>query len=183
MYGYSKQLFDLWAKNHGIQKKITGCKFSNVYGPNEYHKGEMRSVVLRAFEQISKEGKMRLFKSYNPDYADGEFMRDFLYVKDAVKMVLHLFDTPSAVGLFNIGSNRAETWNALAAAAFEALDMPANIEYIEMPESLRAKYQYYTKADTSKLFAHGWQKEAAPLKDSVADYIRNYLVKGEHLEV
>jgi ADP-L-glycero-D-manno-heptose 6-epimerase len=182
MYGYSKQLFDLWAKRHGIQKKITGCKFSNVYGPNEYHKGDMRSVVLRAFEQISAEGKMRLFKSYNPNYADGEFMRDFLYVKDAVKMVLHLFNTPDAVGLFNIGSNRAETWNALATAAFEALDMPVNIEYIEMPESLRPKYQYYTKADTSKLFTHGWHTEATPLKEAVADYIRNYLVKGGNLE-
>ena len=182
MYGYSKQLFDLWSMRHGMQKKITGCKFSNVYGPNEYHKGNMRSVVLRAYEQISTEGKMRLFKSYNPDYADGEFMRDFLYVKDAVKMVLHLFNTPDAVGLFNIGSNRAETWNALATAAFEALDMPVNIEYIEMPESLRPKYQYYTKADTSKLFAHGWHTEATPLKEAVADYIRNYLVKGGNLE-
>ena len=182
MYGYSKQLFDLWAKRHNIQKKITGCKFSNVYGPNEYHKADMRSVVLRAYEQISTEGKMRLFKSYNPDYADGEFMRDFLYVKDAVKMVLHLFDRPDATGLFNIGSNRAETWNALATAAFEALDLPVNIEYIEMPESLRAKYQYYTKADTSKLFSYGWNDEAAPLKDSIKDYIQNYLIKGTGLE-
>lgn len=182
MYGYSKQLFDLWAKRHRIQKKITGCKFSNVYGPNEYHKGNMRSVVLRAYEQISTEGKMRLFKSYNPDYADGEFMRDFLYVKDAVKMVLHLFYTENATGLFNIGSNRAETWNALATAAFEALDMPVNIEYIEMPESLRAKYQYYTKAATDKIFRYGWTNEATSLKDSVKDYIQNYLVKGTGLE-
>ena len=182
MYGYSKQLFDLWAMRHDMQKKITGCKFSNVYGPNEYHKGDMRSVVLRAYEQISTEGKMRLFKSYNPDYADGEFMRDFLYVKDAVKMVLHLFENPAATGLFNIGSNRAETWNALATAAFEALNMPVNIEYIEMPESLRAKYQYYTKAETAKIFKYGWQKEATSLKDSVKDYIQNYLVKGIGLE-
>lgn len=182
MYGYSKQLFDLWAKRRGLQKKITGCKFSNVYGPNEYHKANMRSVVLRAYEQISTEGKMRLFKSYNPAYADGEFMRDFLYVKDAVKMVMHLFDTPEATGLFNIGSNRAETWNALATAAFEALDMPVNIEYIEMPESLRAKYQYYTKAETAKIFRYGWKQEAASLKDSVKDYIQNYLAKGIGLE-
>ncbi len=182
MYGYSKQLFDLWAKRRGIQKLITGCKFSNVYGPNEAHKGNMRSVVLRAFEQISTEGKMRLFKSYNPQYVDGEFKRDFLYVKDAVKMVLHLYNTPSATGLFNIGSNRAETWNSLASAAFEAMKLPVNIEYIEMPEPLRPKYQYYTKAETAKLFSYGWTNEASPLKDSVKDYICNYLLKGIGLE-
>ena len=112
MYGYSKQLFDLWAKRRGYLKSITGCKFSNVYGPNERHKGNMRSVVCRAFEQITATGKLQLFKSYRPEYADGEQMRDFLYVKDAVRMVLNLFNRPSAAGLYNIGSGRAETWNA-----------------------------------------------------------------------
>lgn len=132
MYGYSKQLFDLWAKRHGALASITGCKFSNVYGPNERHKGDMRSVVLRAFEQISASGKLKLFRSYRPEYADGEQMRDFLYVKDAVDMVLFLFEHPQGAGIYNIGSGRAETWNALAAAAFEALGKPVDIEYIDM---------------------------------------------------
>ena len=142
MYGYSKQLFDLWAKRRGYLKSITGCKFSNVYGPNERHKGNMRSVVCRAFEQITATGKLQLFKSYRPEYADGEQMRDFLYVKDAVRMVLNLFNRPSAAGLYNIGSGRAETWNALARASFAALEKPVAIEYIEMPKSLRDRYQY-----------------------------------------
>ena len=128
MYGYSKQLFDLWAKRNGLLKSIVGCKFSNVWGPNERHKGEMRSVVCRAFEQISDCGKLKLFKSYRPEYADGEQKRDFLYVKDAVDMVLYLFHNPMAHGLYNIGSGRAETWNALAAAAFAALDRPIDID-------------------------------------------------------
>ena len=140
MYGYSKQLFDLWAKRRGYLKSITGCKFSNVYGPNERHKGNMRSVVCRAFEQITATGKLQLFKSYRPEYADGEQKRDFLYVKDAVRMVLNLFNCSSAAGLFNIGSGRAETWNALARASFAALGRPVTIEYIEMPESLRDRY-------------------------------------------
>ena len=152
MYGYSKQLFDLWAKRQGVLAKMTGCKFSNVYGPNERHKAEMRSVVLRAFEQITETGKLKLFRSYRPEYADGEQMRDFLYVKDAVDMVLFLFRNPRATGLYNIGSGRAETWNALAAAAFEALGKPVDIEYIDMPEHLRDRYQYYTKAEIDAMF-------------------------------
>lgn len=181
MYGYSKQLFDLWAKREGVLDRITGCKFSNVYGPNERHKGEMRSVVMRAFEQITATGKLRLFRSYRSEYADGEQMRDFLYVKDAVDMVLFLFEDPSRTGLFNIGSGRAETWNALARAAFAALDCPVNIEYIDMPETLRDRYQYYTRAEMGKLFSLGWSRPAASLDDAVADYLKNYLVPGKYL--
>ncbi len=181
MYGYSKQLFDLWAKRNGLLKSIVGCKFSNVWGPNERHKGEMRSVVCRAFEQISDCGKLKLFKSYRPEYADGEQKRDFLYVKDAVDMVLYLFHNPMAHGLYNIGSGRAETWNALAAAAFAALDRPIDIEYIEMPESLRDRYQYYTKAEMGKLRALGYTREATSLHDAVSDDIRNYLSVGKFL--
>ena len=181
MYGYSKQLFDLWAKRQGVLAKMTGCKFSNVYGPNERHKAEMRSVVLRAFEQITETGKLKLFRSYRPEYADGEQMRDFLYVKDAVDMVLFLFRNPRATGLYNIGSGRAETWNALAAAAFEALGKPVDIEYIDMPEHLRDRYQYYTKAEMGKLRALGYEREATSLRDSVIDYIRNYLMTGRYL--
>ncbi len=181
MYGYSKQMFDLWAKQRGLLRYITGCKFSNVYGPNELHKGDMRSVVLRCFEQITTDGRMRLFRSYRPEYKDGEQMRDFLYVKDAADMVLFLADRPDATGLYNIGSGRAETWNALAAAAFAALDRPVNIEYIDMPESLRDRYQYYTKAEMTKLRALGYDREPTSLRDAVADYIRNYLIPGRFL--
>ena len=182
MYGYSKQMFDLYAKQRGWLDKLVGCKFSNVYGPNEFHKGNMRSVVLRAFEQITATGKMGLFKSYNPEYADGEFKRDFLYVKDAVKMLWHLACVnKEAHGLFNIGSGRAETWNALAEAAFAALGKPCNIEYIEMPEHLRSKYQYYTCAEMDKLRAAGYTEEATSLKDSVHDYLVNYCLQGKYL--
>ena len=171
MYGYSKQLFDLWAKRRGYLKSITGCKFSNVYGPNERHKGNMRSVVCRAFEQITATGKLQLFKSYRPEYADGEQMRDFLYVKDAFRMVLNLFNRPSAAGLYNIGSGRAETWNALARASFAALEKPVAIEYIEMPESLRDRYQYYTRAEMGKYHALGFADEASSLEEAIADYM------------
>lgn len=181
MYGYSKQMFDLWAKERGMLSKIVGCKFSNVYGPNERHKAEMRSVVLRAYEQISAEGKMRLFRSYRSEYADGEQMRDFLYVKDAVKMVMFLFNHRHAAGLYNIGSGRAETWNALATAAFSALNKPVRIEYIDMPETLRDRYQYYTKAEMGKLHALGYHQDATSLSDSVKNYIREYLVPGKYL--
>lgn len=181
MYGCSKQLFDLWAKRHGALASITGCKFSNVYGPNERHKGEMRSVVLRAFEQITATGKMQLFRSCRLEYADGEQMRDFLYVKDAVDMVLFLFEHPRGAGIYNIGSGRAETWNALATAAFEALDKPVKIEYIDMPEHLRDRYQYYTKAEMGKLKALGYEREATSLHDAVIDCIRNYLMPGRYL--
>lgn len=180
MYGYSKQMFDLWAKKQGILDSLTGVKFTNVYGPNEHHKAGMRSVVLRAYEQIQESGCVKLFRSYHPDYADGEFKRDFLYVKDAVDMVLHLM-THQCRGLYNVGSGRAETWNSLASAVFSALDRPVKIEYIDMPESLRAKYQYYTKAEIGKLRVTGYHKEPRSLKDSVADYVRNYLVPDHYL--
>ena len=180
MYGYSKQMFDLWARRNGLLDKICGCKFSNIYGPNEHHKAEMRSVVLRAYEQISIEGKMRLFRSYKPEYADGEQKRDFLYVKDAVEMLMFLFDK-KATGLYNIGSGKAETWNSMVKAAFKALNKPENIEYIDMPESLRPKYQYYTCADMSKLHKLGWNKEPMSLEEAIYDYYVNYQIPGKLL--
>ena len=181
MYGYSKHMFDLWAKHHGLLSKITGLKFSNVFGSNELHKGEMRSVVCRAFEQISADGKMKLFKSYRPEFKDGEQQRDFLYVKDAVSMILFLMSHPRGYGIFNIGSGKAETWNALAEGAFEALGKPAVIEYVEMPEHLRDRYQYYTKAEMGKLRALGYTQETTPLKEAVKDYICNYRLKDKYL--
>ena len=181
MYGYSKHMFDLWAKRTGLLDKITGLKFSNVYGPNEMHKAEMRSVVCRAYEQISANGKMALFKSYIDEYKDGEQMRDFIYIKDAVDMILFLLDHDNAPGIYNIGSGRAETWNALVTAAFEAMDKAVNIEYIDMPEHLRDRYQYYTKTEMSKLRALGYNKEVTSLKDAIADYIRNYRMQEKFL--
>ena len=180
MYGYSKQMFDLYAKRRGWLEQLVGCKFSNVYGPNERHKADMRSVVLRCFEQITACGKMQLFKSYRPEYADGEQLRDFLYVKDAVKMIWFLFNSQAA-GLFNIGSGKAESWNKLAGAAFTALNKPVNIEYIEMPEHLRDRYQYYTCAEMEKLRNLGYTEETMSLEDAVHDYITNYLIPGKYL--
>lgn len=181
MYGYSKHMFDLWAKRHGLLDRITGLKFSNVYGSNELHKGEMRSVVCRAYEQITATGKMKLFKSYRPEYADGEQMRDFLYVKDAVDMILFLLDHKQGYGIYNIGSGRAETWNKLAESAFAALDREVDIEYVEMPEHLRDRYQYYTKAEMGKLKALGYDKEATSLPDAINDYICNYRLQDKFL--
>ena len=181
MYGYSKQMFDLYARRRNWLKMLVGCKFSNVYGPNERHKGEMRSVVLRAFEQITADGKLRLFRSYKPEYADGESMRDFLYVKDAVDMVLHLFGTSGACGLYNIGSGKAETWNSLGKAVFEALGKELNIEYIDMPEHLKDRYQYYTKAEMDKFYKTGYTREIMSLQDAIRDYVVNYLLPGKYL--
>lgn len=180
MYGYSKQMFDLWAKRQGLLSRITGVKYTNVFGPNELHKGEMRSVVCRAYEQIRDTGKVKLFKSYRPEYADGEQKRDFIYVKDAVEMVMFLLKN-NCHGIYNIGSGRAETWNSLAGAVFKAMNKPVNIEYIEMPDFLRGKYQYYTCADISKLRNAGYTAEVTPLEDTVADYIRNYTSCGKFL--
>src|SRR5262249_38931263 len=143
MYGYSKQLFDLWALRRGVARKFVGIKFFNVFGPNEYHKGDMRSLAAKAYDQIQKEGKIRLFKSYKPHYRDGEQMRDFLYVKDAVHVVYEFMKGKSFGGLYNLGAGMARTWNDLAKAVFEGLGKPLCIEYIEMPENLRSKYQYH----------------------------------------
>lgn len=181
MYGYSKQMFDLWAKKNGLLKEITGVKFTNVYGPNELHKGGMRSMVCRSFEQIRDNGCVNLFKSYHPDYADGEQKRDFLYVKDAVDMVLFLLERKNLTGLYNIGSGKAETWNQLATAAFAAMGREVRINYIEMPEHLKGKYQYYTCADMTKMRAAGYTKEPTSLEDAIRDDIQVYLQPGKFL--
>lgn len=175
MYGYSKHLFDLHARRHGWLDRIVGLKYFNVFGPNEDHKGDMRSVVHKACAQIRSEGRVTLFKSHRPDYRDGEQKRDFLYVKDAVAMTLHLADTPSACGLYNIGSGRASTWIELVTPIFAALNLPVKIDFIDMPEILRGKYQYYTCADITRLRESGWAGDAHPLADAVTDYVKNYL--------
>jgi len=182
MYGYSKQLFDLWAHRTGLLKKIVGLKYFNVFGPNEYHKGDMRSFVIKAFEQINTTDKVRLFKSYKSEYKDGEQMRDFLYVKDAVGMSLFFLDNAKLSGLFNIGAGKAQTWNDLVKAVFAAMDKKPNIEYIEMPESIRNQYQYFTEADITKLKQAAYKKEPTPLEDAIKDYVHNYLRKSEYLD-
>ncbi len=180
VYGYSKHLFDQWAARNGLFEQIVGLKYFNVFGPNEDHKGDMRSLVNKAFDQINTTGKLQLFKSANPDYADGEFGRDFVYVKDAVDMTLH-FTESKAGGLFNVGSGQMNTWNALADAIFKALDLPKNVEFIDMPEHLRDRYQYHTQADLSRIRNAGYTAETTPLDSAVADYVRNYLMKDNHL--
>ncbi len=182
MYGYSKQLFDLHAKREGILKRIVGLKYFNVYGPNEDHKGDMRSLVHKSFAQVKKEGVIRLFKSYRKDYKDGEQKRDFLYVKDAVAMTLHLAANKKANGLFNIGSGAARTWIDLANSVFAALGKKPRIEFIEMPETIRDRYQYFTQADISKLRAAGYRDKITSLENAVADYVQNYLEPDKRLE-
>ena len=181
MYGYSKQLFDLWGLRQGYINRIVGLKYFNVFGPNEQHKGEMRSLVLKAFEQISATGTLRLFKSYRPEYGDGEQLRDFIYVKDAAAMTVHFLDSRVTNGIFNIGGGTTVSWNRLARAVFSAMDRPVNIEYIDMPESTRKSYQYLTCADTSKITAAGYSDSVTSVEEAVSDYIRNYLVRGKLL--
>lgn len=181
MYGYSKQMFDVYAARRGMLERITGVKFFNIYGPNESHKGEMRSLVNKAYAQVLETGEIRLFKSHRPDYADGAQRRDFLYVKDAVNMTLHLAATGAAHGLFNIGSGEARTWIELANAVFAALEREPNVRFVDMPEALRAKYQYFTQADIGRLRASGYEAPVTPLADAVADYVRNYLVPDRRL--
>ena len=181
MYGYSKHMFDLYAQKQGYLDKIVGLKYFNVFGPNEGHKDDMRSLVNKAFYQIQQTGALKLFKSYHPDYKDGEQKRDFLYVKDAVAMTLHLAATPTANGLFNLGSGQANTWIRLSNAIFSALEQSPQIQYIDMPETLMEKYQYFTQANTEKLIATGYKLPLTSLENAVADYIQNYLLPEKHL--
>jgi ADP-L-glycero-D-manno-heptose 6-epimerase len=175
MYGYSKHLFDLHAARHGYLDRIVGLKYFNVYGPNEHHKGDMRSMVHKAFEQITATGRVRLFKSERPEFADGEQRRDFVYVKDAVRMTLHLAEQGAVSGLVNVGSGRAHTWIELAQSVFTAMDRPVHIDFIDMPAALSAKYQYFTCAAIDRLRASGYGAPPTPLADAVADCVRHYL--------
>ena len=181
MYGYSKHLFDLHAQRTGMAQRIVGMKYFNVYGPNEDHKADMRSVVHKAYGQILQTGKVQLFKSDRRDYKDGEQMRDFLYVKDAIKMTLHLASDPQVGGLYNLGSGEANTWVQLVTAIFAALGKEANIEFVPMPEHLKAKYQYYTCADIARLRQSGYAEPLFTLSDAVRDYVQGYLTGDKRL--
>jgi ADP-L-glycero-D-manno-heptose 6-epimerase len=181
MYGYSKHLFDCYAHHAGLLPRITGLKYFNVFGPNENHKGDMRSMVHKAFHQIQDTGTVRLFKSYSPEFSAGGQRRDFLYVKDAVAATLFLAEHVNGGGLFNIGSGVPHTWVELANAVFQALDREPKIEFVDMPEELRGKYQYFTCAHIGKLRAAGFAQSITPLEDAVGDYVRNYLLPGRYL--
>ena len=181
LYGDSKQRFDLWARDRKAFDKIIGLKYFNVYGPNEYHKGDMQSLVRKGFFQIQETGKMRLFKSYKPEYADGGQERDFLYIKDAVAMTLFFLDHPKIGGLFNVGSGTARNWNHLAHALFLALGKEPSIEYIDMPASIRDQYQYHTQACMGKMRKAGYDAPGTSLEDGIKDYVQNYLLPEKRL--
>ncbi len=175
MYGYSKQLFDLWVLREKLEDTMAGIKFFNVFGPNEYHKGDMASVIFKAYHQILETGKVRLFKSHLPEYADGGQMRDFVYVKDCVDVLWWLLQNRQVNGIFNLGTGKARTWNDLIAAVFAAMGRERNIEYIDMPESLRGQYQYFTQADMAKLQTVRCPVAFSSLEDSARDYVVNHL--------
>lgn len=178
-YGYSKQLFDLWVKHHAtvFPKQYVGLKFFNVYGPNEYFKGNMASMIFHGYRQIQESGKIKLFKSSNPNYKDGEQLRDFVYVKDICSFIYWLLQHEKVNGLFNVGTGRAQSFRELAEATFHALGMEPNIEYIDMPESLKNKYQYYTKAETDKIREAGYAREFVDINAGARDYVLEYLHK------
>jgi len=181
MYGYSKHLFDLYATRRGYLDRIVGLKYFNVFGPNESHKGSMRSMVHKAFHQIRDTGRVQLFRSHRPDFKDGEQRRDFLYVKDAVAMTIHLAGQRDTAGLFNIGSGVAHTWLDLANAVFAAMDKPPAIDFVDMPVELRGKYQYSTQANLERLRAAGYRAPARPLDEAIREYVQNYLATGKQL--
>jgi ADP-L-glycero-D-manno-heptose 6-epimerase len=182
MYGYSKQMFDLWCKRQGLLEKFVGVKYFNVFGPNEYHKADMRSFVLKAYEQINATGGVQLFKSHRPDFADGGQLRDFIYVKDAVDMTLFFLERPELGGIYNVGTGQARNWNDLATAVFAAMGREAQIDYVPMPEHLQGKYQYFTQADISKLRNAGYTRPTTTLEDAIGDYVQQYLMKDAYLE-
>jgi ADP-L-glycero-D-manno-heptose 6-epimerase len=180
LYGFSKHLFDIWAKRAGVLDQIVGLKYFNVFGPNEYHKGPMASMVYKMFPIVQKEGRVHLFKSSEPHlYADGDQCRDFIYVEDVVRMTCG-FLTDSRNGIFNIGRGEPTTWNALAKALFHAVQQPPSIDYTEMPPELSRQYQNYTCAEMNKYF-QGVSERSFPhsIEENVVDYVQNYLLKDE----
>jgi len=185
-YGRSKNEVDIWILDQiKVQKKQppfwAGLKFFNVYGANEYHKGRMASVIFHAFNQIQKTGGVKLFRSHNPDFQDGEQLRDFIYVKDVAKVCLFLKEKQSNSGLYNLGTGKAQTFLALAQSTFRALDIPENISFIDTPLDIRNKYQYFTEADMTKLRNIGYNSSFTSLEDGTFDYVKNYLKSHKYL--
>lgn len=178
-YGQSKHDFDLWAVKQSKKPPFwAGFKFFNVYGPNEYHKNRMASVVIHGTKQIKETGIIRLFKSYRNDYKDGEQKRDFIYVKDLLDVLIFFYKNRPECSIYNLGTGKAHTWNQLASAIFKALEMPENIEYIDMPADIKDKYQYCTEAKIDKLVKAGYNKSFTAFDDAVGNYIKNYIIKG-----
>ncbi|QNL23119.1 ADP-glyceromanno-heptose 6-epimerase [Hyphobacterium sp. CCMP332] len=180
-YGDSKNEFDKWALKQDKKPFFwAGLKFFNVYGPNEYHKGRMASVILHAFKQISEKGKMKLFRSHNPDYKDGEQKRDFIYVKDLIDVCIFLMHHRKDSGIYNLGSGRARTFLDLAKSVFKALNKKEEIEFIDTPADIRDKYQYFTEANMAKLKSIGYKKPFTTLEDGIQDYVKNYLLFNKY---
>ncbi|HLO90217.1 MAG TPA: ADP-glyceromanno-heptose 6-epimerase [Lentimicrobium sp.] len=175
-YGESKNDFDRWVLSHFEAPPFwAGMKFFNVYGPNEYHKGRMASVIFHAYRQINETQKVKLFKSHKPEFRDGEQLRDFVYVKDVVNVLYFMMKKQPAPGLYNLGTGKARSFNDLAKATFNAMQVAANIEYIETPQDIRDKYQYFTEAVMDKLIKAGYNDGFTSLEEGVADYVTNYL--------
>ena len=181
LYGESKQRFDRWAKEQGVLDRMVGLKYFNVFGPNEYHKEDMQSMARKGFMQAQDTGKIQLFKSYQTEYADGGQERDFLYVKDAVEMTLFFLDHPDLNGIFNVGAGVARNWIDLATAVFKAMGKEPQIEFIDMPDSIRAQYQYHTCAGIEKIRSAGYTRSITSLEDAITDYIQNYLLPNKRL--
>jgi len=181
LYGKSKLDVDIWARDGGYLEKVVGIRYFNVFGPNEWHKEDMRSVICKKYPDVAAGKSMELFKSYKEEYADGEQKRDFVYVLDAIKATLWLFDTPSVNGVFNVGTGKARSWNDVAKAMYGAANVGEHITYIDMPLEMRDKYQYFTQADITKLRKAGYKDEFMSLEDAIADYIQKYLASNTHL--
>ena len=180
LYGKYKQLFDLWILKNGFEKSATGIKFFNVFGPNEYHKGEMKSVICKKFKVAKEKGIITLFKSNTPDYKDGEQKRDFVYIKDTIDIMHWFFNNPDITGIYNLGTGKARSWNDTAHAMFAALGKTGKIEYIDMPDYLEKQYQNFTEARMDKLRRAGCKHEFLSLEDSVKDYT-TYLSEGKYI--
>mgnify|MGYP000284630256 CR=1 FL=1 len=181
-YGWSKQWFDMWAlEQTSTPTHWYGLKFFNVYGPNEYHKGRMASVIFHTFNQVNENGSMRLFRSHNPNYTDGGQMRDFVYVKDVVSVIEFLMEGTAKSGIYNLGSGKARTFLDLAKNTFYALNKEPNISFIDTPEDIRDKYQYFTEANMQKLINQGYSKPFHTLEEGVKDYVQGYLMKKSYL--
>jgi len=180
-YGESKNEFDKWALQQQQQPFFwAGLKFFNVYGPNEYHKGRMASVVFHAFHQIKQTGKMKLFRSHHPDFRDGEQKRDFIYVKDIASVILFLMQHRKNSGLYNVGTGQARTFLDLARATFQSMGIPENIEFIDTPADIRDKYQYFTQANMDKLRSIGYTQPFTPLEEGIREYVCQYLMNNQH---
>ncbi len=180
-YGWSKQYFDRWLLEQKRQPPFwAGLKFFNVYGPNEYHKGRMASVIFHAFHQIRNTGKVKLFRSHRPDYKDGWQLRDFIYVKDVIDVCIFLMKNKVPSSIYNLGTGKARSFYDLAAATFVAMDKPVSIDYVDIPEDIRDKYQYFTEADMSKLIKTGYKNPFTSLEDGVRDYVQQYLIPGRY---